>query len=58
LAADVSYLTLSPAVFAWTSYEHVHWIAPMIGTACFGFAMIRSVSAEVAEGCHWRIEAG
>lgn len=23
-------------IFAWTSYSHVHWIAPIIGTAVFG----------------------
>jgi MFS family permease len=27
-------------IFAWTSYSHVHWIAPMIGGGIFGWAMI------------------
>lgn len=26
-------------IFAWTSYKHVHWIAPMFGGGLFGFAM-------------------
>jgi hypothetical protein len=24
-------------IFAWTTYPHVHWIAPAIGAALFGF---------------------
>ncbi|XWW98735.1 hypothetical protein V2A60_006737 [Cordyceps javanica] len=27
-------------IFAWTSYPHVHWIAPMIGEAVFGAGIV------------------
>ncbi|KAM3451838.1 hypothetical protein MY3296_004985 [Beauveria thailandica] len=27
-------------IFAWTSYPHVHWIAPMIGEAIFGAGIV------------------
>ncbi|KAL2817417.1 MFS transporter [Aspergillus granulosus] len=29
-------LTIGLFIFAWTIYPHVHWIAPIIGTAFFG----------------------
>lgn len=29
-------VTLGLFIFGWTSYSHVHWIAPIIGSAIFG----------------------
>lgn len=34
-------------IFAWTSYSHVHWIAPMIGTAMYvAFAILPPVRSQ------------
>lgn len=29
-------VTIGIFIFAWTTYPHVHWIAPIIGSAVFG----------------------
>jgi hypothetical protein len=34
--AGAPLVTIGIFIFAWTSYPHVHWIAPIIGTAVFG----------------------
>ncbi|KUL88762.1 hypothetical protein ZTR_03564 [Talaromyces verruculosus] len=33
-------VTIGIFIFAWTAYSHVHWIAPIIGTAVFGMGVI------------------
>ncbi|EED23554.1 MFS multidrug transporter, putative [Talaromyces stipitatus ATCC 10500] len=33
-------VTIGIFIFAWTAYAHVHWIAPIIGTAVFGMGVI------------------
>jgi hypothetical protein len=33
-------VTIGIFIFAWTAYSHVHWIAPIIGTAVFGMGCV------------------
>lgn len=35
-------VTIGIFIFAWTAYSHVHWIAPIIGTAVFGMGCVQS----------------
>lgn len=37
-------VTIGIFIFAWTAYSHVHWIAPIIGTAVFGMGCVRPFS--------------
>ncbi|EEA28078.1 MFS multidrug transporter, putative [Talaromyces marneffei ATCC 18224] len=37
-------VTIGIFIFAWTAYSHIHWIAPIIGTAVFGMGCVCLIS--------------